>query len=119
MQGADDVVDHGEEEPGQVEAGGEHEDAVATARVQQRGVEIAEVPPPLLGDVLVGDACAAALLHHPLPLVHLALLIVCRQLVLEKAVLPPIKVSTKFCGNLLSIDECYQVKRPFTFIIVS
>ena len=77
MQGADDVVDHGEEEPGQVEAGGEHEDAVAPARVQQRGVEIAEVPPPLLGDVLVGDACAAALLHHPLPLVHLALLIVC------------------------------------------
>ena len=113
MQGADDVVDHGEEEPGQVEAGGEHEDAVAPARVQQRGVEIAEVPPPLLGDVLVGDACAAALLHHPLPLVHLALLIVCRQLVLEKAVLPPIKVSTKFCGNLLSIDECFQVKRPF------
>ena len=99
MQGADDVVDHGEEEPGQVEAGGEHEDAVAPAGVQQRGIEIAEVPPPLLGDVLVGDAGAAALLHHPLPLVHLALLIVGRQLVLKKAVLPPIKVSTKFCCN--------------------
>ena len=86
MQGADDVVDHGEEEPGQVEAGGEHEDAVAPARVQQRGVEIAEVPPPLLGDVLVCDAGAPTFLDNPLALVHLLLLVVGGERIIKEAI---------------------------------
>ena len=100
MQGADDVVDHGEEEPGQVEAGGEHEDAVAPARVQQRGVEIAEVPPPLLGDVLVCDAGASSLFDNPLSLVHLLLLIVCREGVIKKAI---------FCIKKCIIHEIDQI----------
>ena len=82
----DDVVDDGEQEPGQVEAGGEHEDAVAPARVQQGRVQVGEVSPSLLGDVLVGDAGAPALLDNPLPFVHLLLLVVGRQGVIKEAI---------------------------------
>ena len=81
-----DVVDDGEQEPGQVEAGGEHEDAVAPAGVQQGRVQVGEVPSPLLGDVLVCDAGASSLLDNPLSFVHLLLFVICREGVIKEAI---------------------------------
>ena len=81
-----DVVDDGEQEPGQVEASGEHEDAVAPAGVQQGRVQVGEVPSPLLGDVLVCDAGASSLLDNPLSFVHLLLFVICREGVIKEAI---------------------------------
>lgn len=85
-----DVVDDGEQEPGQVEACGEHEDAVAPAGVQQGCVQVGEVPSPLLGDVLVCDAGASSLLDNPLSLVHLLLFVICREGVIKEAIFPSV-----------------------------
>ena len=69
----DEVVDHGVEDPGQVEAGGEHHDAVGPRRVEEGGIKVRDALSPLFGDVLVGDVGEAALQHHPLSLVHVSL----------------------------------------------
>ena len=52
--------------------GGEHDHAVSPGGVQQCGVEIIEISPPLLGDVFVKYTSRPIFLHHSLQSVKLA-----------------------------------------------
>ena len=60
-----------EKYPGSVKAAGKEQDDVCPGAVEQSGVQVRDVAPPLLGDVLVGDVGQTALTDYPLLGVHL------------------------------------------------